>query len=139
MIFGVVVSYYTACFVDPYPSMYYIHLYKDDNIKRLYKKITTGAYKIPHFLSPYAKDLLRNILHIDPEKRYDINNIMNHQWCQMGRPKLDRGILVGTDKMPIDIELVKNIKEHYYRDKNITLEQLVNNIEKNYHNNITTT
>ena len=38
----------------------------------LYKKIKEGKYKIPQHVSPNAKDLIKNILVVNPKKRYTI-------------------------------------------------------------------
>ena len=46
--------------------------FEDKNTSVLYKKIIAGEFQMPKFLSPEAKDLLKKILNIDPEKRYTL-------------------------------------------------------------------
>ena len=49
-----------------------IKLKKDPNTANLYKKILAGDYTIPKFVSPDARDLIKNILNTDPTKRFNI-------------------------------------------------------------------
>ena len=53
---------------------------QDPNTSKLYKKIMAGEYSIPKFISNEARDLIKNILNIDPKKRYTINDIRRHPW-----------------------------------------------------------
>lgn len=61
-----------------YPPFY------DPNIKILMKRVTKGQF---HFDSPWwdnisdpAKDLIRNLLTVDPAKRYTVEDFMAHPW-----------------------------------------------------------
>lgn len=63
-----------------YPPFY------DPNIKILMKRVTKGQF---HFDSPWwdnisdeAKDLIRNLLTVDPAKRYTVDEFMAHPWIQ---------------------------------------------------------
>lgn len=63
-----------------YPPFY------DPNIKVLMKRVTKGQFT---FDSPWwdsisepAKDLVRNLLTVDPEKRYTVEEFMAHPWIQ---------------------------------------------------------
>ena len=44
--------------------------FEDPNTTALYKKIMTGEYTIPKFISNDGRDLIKNILNIDPNKRF---------------------------------------------------------------------
>ena len=52
--------------------------FEDKNTKKLYKKIISGKYTLPNFIKFDARDLLKRILHTDPEKRYTIEQIRSH-------------------------------------------------------------
>ena len=54
--------------------------FEDPKTSVLYKKILSGEYSLPKFVSPDAKDLLKNILNTDPEKRFTISDIRKHAW-----------------------------------------------------------
>ena len=54
--------------------------FEDPNTSQLYKKIMLGTYKCARWVSPEAQDLLKKILNISPEGRYNIEKIRNHPW-----------------------------------------------------------
>ena len=54
--------------------------FEDPDTSKLYKKILSGEFKIPSFVSKEAADLLQKILNTDPEKRYKIEDIRAHPW-----------------------------------------------------------
>lgn len=77
--------------------------FEDSNTSNLYKKILSGSYVLPPFISSDLKDLLGCILCVDPEKRYDISKILSHPWCRLsGQYKVPQGLIVGFHRMPID-------------------------------------
>ena len=47
--------------------------FEEDNTQLLYKKILTADFHIPRFVSADAKDLIRNILTVDPTNRFSID------------------------------------------------------------------
>jgi 5'-AMP-activated protein kinase catalytic alpha subunit len=66
-----VVLYAMACGFLPF---------EDPKTSSLYKKILSGEFKVPKFLSEDCVDFLHKILNTDPEKRLNIEEIRNHQW-----------------------------------------------------------
>ncbi|CAL6040242.1 Kinase [Hexamita inflata] len=54
--------------------------FDDDDLQKLYKKIISGIFKIPSFVSPQAQDLIMKILVTDPSKRIPLLEIMKHPW-----------------------------------------------------------
>ncbi|OBZ83126.1 Serine/threonine-protein kinase srk1, partial [Choanephora cucurbitarum] len=66
----------------------------DESIQVLTEKVAKGQYT---FLSPWwdsisdeAKDLVENLLHVDPEKRFTILEFMNHPWMKSSETSLER-------------------------------------------------
>jgi 5'-AMP-activated protein kinase catalytic alpha subunit len=57
--------------------------FEDDNTQLLYKKILTADFHIPRFVSSDGKDLIRNILTVDPQKRFTIEQIRSHSWWKL--------------------------------------------------------
>jgi serine/threonine protein kinase len=58
----------------------------DESIQVLTEKVARGQYT---FLSPWwddisksAQDLVSHLLTVDPEKRYDIRQFLDHPWCR---------------------------------------------------------
>jgi 5'-AMP-activated protein kinase catalytic alpha subunit len=77
--------------------------FEDSNTSVLYKKIMAGDYTIPKFLSPEAKDLIKNILTTDPNKRYKIDDIRKHPWYQLYKPRKEpEGIFVSDFYCPVN-------------------------------------
>ena len=46
--------------------------FEDNNTSQLYKKILSGEYVLPNFISDHFKDLLEKILNVDPTKRFSL-------------------------------------------------------------------
>ncbi|KAG1370996.1 putative SNF1-related protein kinase catalytic subunit alpha KIN10 [Cocos nucifera] len=58
-----------------------------DNISSLFKQIKHGLYTLPTHLSPLAKDLIIQILVVDPLRRFTIPQIREHPWFQYHLPR----------------------------------------------------
>ncbi|KAK8795615.1 hypothetical protein WA158_000272 [Blastocystis sp. Blastoise] len=58
--------------------------FHDENQARLFKRIKNGSYKFdPAFwdhISEHAKNLIQHLLVVDPSKRYDCKQCLNHPW-----------------------------------------------------------
>ena len=83
--------------------------FEDANTSNLYKKILNGDFHIPKFVSPEARDLLKNILNTDPQKRYTIQDIRNHPWYNQA--KLDKdpeGIVIGVNPVPVHLVVISS-------------------------------
>jgi len=50
------------------------------NYQDLYRRILRGAFKIPDTLSPGSKDLIRNLLVVDPHRRFTLSQVRSHPW-----------------------------------------------------------
>lgn len=68
-----VVLYALICISSPFDA---------DNNTALFNKIRTGRFKIPHFVSPDARDLLQQILQVDPNKRIKLDGVKKHRWLE---------------------------------------------------------
>ena len=56
--------------------------FEDPNTSNLYRKILSGEYKTPKWISPEVKDLIRKILETKPERRLTIAKIREHPWMR---------------------------------------------------------
>ncbi|CAG2104316.1 unnamed protein product, partial [Medioppia subpectinata] len=56
--------------------------FDDENIGALYKKIQSGFYRMPDWLSSDAKDLIRSMLKTNPMERITIEKILIHPWLR---------------------------------------------------------
>ena len=78
----------------------YLPFDEEDNYV-LYKKILEGKYEFPDFISESAKDLIRNILNIDPSTRYSLEQIKQHSWFNELKYNSIQGILVTKHIIPV--------------------------------------
>ena len=109
--------------------------FEDNNTSQLYKKILSGEYVLPNFISDHFKDLLEKILNVDPTKRFSLEEIYSHPWCkQVNDIPLNSGIMVGYHRMPIDQNILGKLSKFDF-----DLEYSARCIEANKHNHITTT
>merc|ERR1711918_244714 len=72
-----VIAYIMLCGFPPFASA-------SKNQKDLFRKIKSGKFSFP---SPYwdgiseeAKDLIRNLLEVDPNERYNAEQLLQHPW-----------------------------------------------------------
>ncbi|CAO2652846.1 Nn.00g022570.m01.CDS01 [Neocucurbitaria sp. VM-36] len=58
------------------------------------RKIARGEYTVPNFVSPEAKDLIKRLLVLDPEKRIALEDVERHPWivkhCKGSERAFDR-------------------------------------------------
>ncbi|KAL4806972.1 kinase-like domain-containing protein [Aspergillus unguis] len=55
------------------------------------KRIQRGDMQVPSFVSPEARDLIKRLLVLDPEKRITLDEIQKHPWILRHCAKDDRG------------------------------------------------
>ncbi|KAH9301341.1 hypothetical protein KI387_012924, partial [Taxus chinensis] len=61
--------------------------FDDPNLPNLFKKIKGGIYTLPSHLSEGAKNLIAQILVVDPMKRITISKIQQHSWFPQHLPR----------------------------------------------------
>jgi maternal embryonic leucine zipper kinase len=54
--------------------------FDDDNIAYLYKKIQSGKYETPKWLSQESISILQDLLQVDPKRRIPIKQLLKHPW-----------------------------------------------------------
>ena len=107
--------------------------FEDPNTSQLYKKILSGDYKFPKFISPVCKDFIEKILTTDPDLRYNIDQIRAHDWfCQLNE-EIRPGILIGYDHIIVDPAVLCQLEKY-----KIDLDYTKKCLEANKHNNYTT-
>ncbi|XP_019327972.1 PREDICTED: maternal embryonic leucine zipper kinase [Aptenodytes forsteri] len=58
--------------------------FDDDNVMAVYRKIMSGKYSIPKWLSPSSTLLLNQMLQVDPKKRITVKHLLSHPWLMQG-------------------------------------------------------
>ena len=103
--------------------------FEDNDNDVLYKKITEGKFVIPDFLSDDAVDFLHGLLNIDPQKRYNIQQIKNHPWFNQLNPKLNmsEGLLIKSVIVPIDENIISIMVNKYdFNEEEIKIDLILN-------------
>ena len=107
--------------------------FEDSNTNTLYKKILAGDYQFPKFISGEARDLIKGILNVDPDKRLGIEEIRKHCWFSVVEEESRPGILIGYDHIIVDVEILKQLEKYGYN-----LDYTKKCLEANKHNDVTT-
>ncbi|CAD8087328.1 unnamed protein product [Paramecium sonneborni] len=109
--------------------------FEDVNTSALYKKILNGEYQIPNFVSPEGTSFLKGILNINPEKRFNLEQIKSHPWFKLYRRShpIPPGIIIGFHRIPIDINIVQQLKERGFNEDYVKIC-----LDANKQNNVTT-
>ncbi|CAB1456712.1 unnamed protein product [Pleuronectes platessa] len=63
-----------------------LYPFEGDNIYKLFENIGKGDFTIPEECGPLLSDLLQGMLEYDPEKRFSIQNIRQHNWVRKKHP-----------------------------------------------------
>jgi len=108
--------------------------FEDPNTAQLYRKIRSGEYQCPQFISAEGRDIVRGLLTTDPERRLTLDEIRMHVWYGLSREEPAGGLVIGTSKMPVDMAVVKGLAEFGYKP-----ELAYSSLESNKHNSLTTT
>ena len=85
----------------------------------VYQNIITHNFYYPENLSDDAIDLIEHLLKINPEERYNFDEIKAHPWFNILTPKLRPGIIFGVHKIPIDPKILEKVKEMGYDEKKV--------------------
>lgn len=85
--------------------------FEDPNTSKLYKKILNCDYLMPPFISKQNKDLIKKVLNTDPQKRFTIPDIRNHEWYNLVKPNEMEGIIIGKDRVPVIEEFLSKIND----------------------------
>ncbi|CAD8081073.1 unnamed protein product [Paramecium sonneborni] len=109
--------------------------FEDVNTSALYKKILNGEYQIPNFVSPEGTSFLKGILNINPEKRFNLEQIKCHPWFKLYRRShpIPPGIVIGFHRIPIDNNIVIQLKEKGFNEDYVKIC-----LDANKQNNVTT-
>ena len=112
----------------------HLPFYEEDN-QLMFDKIIKGDYNLPKFLSEEAKDILKKILEVDPNKRLNFEEIKNHPWFSIIDKKymMYKGIDVENDIIPLDDDIIEQMEKI-----GINKIETRYHVLKNYHNKITT-
>ena len=89
--------------------------------------ISEGKIEFPKEMSNKLKDLLRHMLDINPEKRYNFQKIVKHPWIKpYSESFFSQGINIYKTIYPVDEKILNIIKEYNF-DKDKIKNDLIDN------------
>ncbi|KAJ1915807.1 Protein kinase [Mycoemilia scoparia] len=95
--------------------------FDDDHIPALFKKITSGVFSMPSYLSDGAKSLLREMLVVDPLKRITLSKLRTHAWFNENLPDYLRPLPENVDfdqNVAIDHKIVAELERKLDKQSN---------------------
>ncbi len=85
--------------------------FEDPDTRKLYQKILSGEYSVPSHLSNDLKDFLKRVLTVDPKKRIRPAEMKQHPWWRKHALNYyPEGLVVGYHKIPVDYNILKDVK-----------------------------
>ena len=90
--------------------------FKANNMEELHKLIVKGKYVLKDDISIEARNLLRGLLEVNPEKRLTIKQIYRHKWFEDLDPSLE--LFNDLERDMIRKEYTYNDPRRYNRNEN---------------------
>ena len=108
--------------------------FDDDSEQVLYSKIIKGFFEFPSeiYLTKEAKNLIKKILVVNPNRRANIEEIKNDPWFNKGYIPI-YGLFLPIQEIPIDDAIIFEMEKYGYKK-----EEIIKNVKNNRHNEITT-
>ena len=107
--------------------------FEDKSNEKLYKKITECKLEFPNFVSNFSRNFIRKLLTVNPAKRIKLEEIKENEYYKLGEK------LMNNDKQKYDKAGLNNKILEKMTELGFSIKEVMYNIEKNKHNNITTT
>lgn len=85
--------------------------FDDENVPNLFRKIKHGNFTLPGHLSQDAKDIIVQMLVVDPTRRINFTQIRKHPWFQKDLPEYLQGPLRGpVDRQTFSPEILQELE-----------------------------
>ncbi|XP_022254622.1 serine/threonine-protein kinase SIK3-like isoform X2 [Limulus polyphemus] len=120
-----VVLYVLVCGALPFDA---------STLQCLRTRVLSGKFRIPYFMSTDCENLVRNMLIVDPEKRFTIQQILHHKWIQQGEPDPEFKILVEQKSRSVheNESIDELIVEHMLQLPGLSKEQIIKCVQEKY-------
>ena len=105
----------------------YLPFSEEDEYENI-RNILKGNYEIPDDgeLSPELIDLIKHLLDINPETRYNLEKIKAHPWFNLVPQNPRPGIIIGYHRIPIDDKILKQCELFGYNK-----DEVIDSVKKN--------
>lgn len=106
--------------------------FQDQNTAELFRKIASGEYFVPEFLSDNAKNFVGGLLKVNREERFNISQIKAHPWYHL---HAERAQLIKKSRgEKIDLDIVAKIGELGYE-----VQDIIHSVGSNLHDSLAAT
>ena len=109
--------------------------FEDRDNEKLYRKILSGKFQIPEYLTHDCADLISKILTVNPKKRINFQDVKTHPWIKDAYADYVKTI----DKNSFNQNLNDEIIDKMVKDFSFKKNEIIFNLNHNKHNNITAT
>ncbi|XP_034233875.1 serine/threonine-protein kinase SIK3-like isoform X2 [Thrips palmi] len=99
-------------------------------LQALRETVISGMFRIPFFMSMDCENLIRNMLVLEPERRYSIRQILRHKWMTEGHPPSVPPCEPIVDLDPEPEPLNKLVMEHMLQLPGLTSEMILQSIQE---------
>ena len=103
----------------------------DENEQKNINNIISGNYEIPEDANEDLRDFLSHIIEIDPNKRFNLEQIKNHKWYSTVKDNSRPGIIIDKYKIPIDNRIISVCQAYGYEQEKM-IESVSGNTYDNY-------
>ncbi|ESO92604.1 hypothetical protein LOTGIDRAFT_233053 [Lottia gigantea] len=83
--------------------------FDDEHVPTLFRKIKSGIFAIPDYLSKEVVSFLCHMLQVDPLKRATISSILEHDWFKKDLPAYLFPSQNDQDASIVDVEVVRDV------------------------------
>ncbi|KAJ2231964.1 Protein kinase [Coemansia sp. RSA 485] len=101
--------------------------FDDDHIPALFKKITSGIFTMPGYLSQGARAILSGLLQVDPLKRMTLAQVRQHPWFTTDLPEYLKPLPESTDiecLASLDESIIRELERQLEMDRAVLITQL---------------
>ncbi|CAE6935577.1 KIN10 [Symbiodinium sp. CCMP2592] len=86
--------------------------FDDENVPNLFRKIKHGNFTLPGHLSSEAKDLIVQMLVVDPTRRITFSQIRKHSWFQKDLPEyLAAPLNLAVEKLEVQPDILQELED----------------------------
>ncbi|XP_064470778.1 serine/threonine-protein kinase SIK3-like isoform X2 [Ornithodoros turicata] len=105
-------------------------------LQSLRANVLSGRFRVPYFMTTECEQLIRQMLVVDPEKRFSIRQIVHHKWMQANSTSNDTCLCDSCDNSPEatpleESEALDNIVlQHMLQLPQLTAEQIEQSVQE---------
>lgn len=95
-------------------------------LQSLRTSVLSGKFRVPYFMTTECEQLIRQMLVVDPDKRWSIRQVVHHRWMRMGTPypEFDRLMEIPAATPTTHEKLDPVVVQHMLQLPNVTQEQI---------------